>query len=118
MRSCKPGVLVRCIRCGGRNTTENMAKRAADYYRAAVGVKLRRIVSNMMLGVTVDLSLSWLSMYFSSSLAYVLCYVCRSNDQSGLCSASGSGCKLTHILHYISIYLIVVVGARSRLWMY
>jgi hypothetical protein len=45
-----------------------MAKRAADYYRAAVGVMLRRIMSNMMLGITVDLSLSWLSMYISSSM--------------------------------------------------
>jgi hypothetical protein len=53
--------LVRYVRCGGRHTTGGKGKWAAVYCRAAVRVLLRRIVSNMMLGVTVDLSLSRLS---------------------------------------------------------
>jgi hypothetical protein len=61
---------VRCIRCGGRYTTEGMGRRAAAYCGAAVVFMLRRIVSKM-LGVTVDLSLSWLSMcYFVNVFLY------------------------------------------------
>jgi hypothetical protein len=52
-----------------------------------------------------------------SSLAYVLCSVYRRNVQSGLRSASGSGCKLDHILCFLSIYLIIGGGACSMLWM-
>jgi hypothetical protein len=65
MRCCRPGVLVRCVTCGGRYTTEGVGKRAAAYGRAAVGVILRKIVTKM-LDVTVDLSLSWLSLCVSA----------------------------------------------------
>jgi hypothetical protein len=57
---------VRCVRCGGIYMTEGMGKQAAAYYLAAVGVMLQRIKSNTILGVTVDRSFSWLSLYASS----------------------------------------------------
>jgi hypothetical protein len=44
-----------------------------------------------------------------SSLAYVLCNVYIRNVQPVICSTSGSGCKLEHIHHLLSIYLVVRV---------
>jgi hypothetical protein len=45
------------------------------------------------------------------SPVYVLCNVYRS-VQSGLCTASGSGCRLARIPRFLGIYLIVGGGAR------
>jgi hypothetical protein len=46
------------------------------------------------------------------SPVYVHCNVYRMIVQSGLCIASGSGCRLARIPRFLSIYLIVGGGAR------
>jgi hypothetical protein len=46
------------------------------------------------------------------SPVYVLCNVYRRSVQSGLSTASGSGCRLARIFRFLSIYLIVGGGAQ------
>jgi hypothetical protein len=62
------GCLLRCVRYSGRYTTGVRESESLFYCRAAVGSCCEKSCQNMMLGVTVALSLSWLSWCASSRM--------------------------------------------------